>query len=98
VAPVLDPVKALIDAMLREDLTAPRKQASHGPRVRVRLLEEHEVVVAYSTVRGPTSGDARPRIAAEAGKQLAEVFVPQTTLLGRRRRSTSPICGSCWPG
>ena len=44
VAPVLDPVKALIDAMLREDLTAPRKQRHTALRVRVRLLEEHEVV------------------------------------------------------
>ena len=77
VAPVLDPVKPLIDAMLREDLTAPRKQRHTALRVRVRLLEEHQLVVAYSTVRDYVR-DARPRIAAEAGKQLAEVFVPQT--------------------
>ena len=77
VAPVLDPVKPLIDAMLREDLTAPRKQRHTALRVRVRLLEEHQLVVAYSTVRDYVR-DARPRIAAAAGKQLAEVFVPQT--------------------
>jgi len=81
VAPVLDPVKALIDAMLREDLTAPRKQRHTALRVRVRLLEEHQLVVAYSTVRDYVR-DARPRIAAEAGKQLAEVFVPQTHAAG----------------
>lgn len=81
VAPVLDPVKPLIDAMLREDLTAPRKQRHTALRVRVRLLEEHQLVVAYSTVRDYVR-DARPRIAAEAGKALAEVFVPQTHTAG----------------
>jgi len=81
VAPVLDPVKPLIDAMLREDLTAPRKQRHTALRVRVRLLEEHQLVVAYSTVRDYVRG-ARPRIAAEAGKALAEVFVPQTHTAG----------------
>ena len=36
VAPVLDPVKPLIDAMLRQDLTAPRKQRHTARRVRER--------------------------------------------------------------
>ena len=81
VAPVLDPVKPLIDAMLREDLAAPRKQRHTALRVRVRLLEEHQLVLAYSTVRDYVR-DARPRIAAEAGKALAEVFVPQTHTAG----------------
>ena len=76
-APVLDPVKPLIDAMLRQDLDAPRKQRHTALRVRERLLDEHQLVVAYSTVRD-YEREARPRIAAEAGKQLAEVFVPQT--------------------
>ena len=81
VAPVLDPVKPLIDAMLRQDLTAPRKQRHTARRVRERLIEEHQLVVAYSTVRDYVR-DARPRIAVEAGKQLAEVFVPQTHAAG----------------
>lgn len=76
-APVLGPVRPFIDAMLREDLDAPRKQRHTARRVRERLIEEHQVVVAYPTVRDYVR-DARPRIAAEAGKQLAEVFVPQT--------------------
>ncbi|WP_081684176.1 IS21 family transposase [Granulicoccus phenolivorans] len=76
-APVLDPVKPLIDAMLRQDLDAPRKQRHTALRVRERLLDEHQVEVAYSTVRDYVR-DARVRIAAEAGKQLSEVFVPQT--------------------
>ena len=76
-APVLDPVKPLIDAMLRQDLDAPRKQRHTALRIRERLLDEHQLVVAYSTVRDYVR-EARPRIAAEAGKPLAEVFVPQT--------------------
>ena len=76
-APVLGPVRPLIDAMLREDLYAPRKQRHTARRVRERLLEEHQLAVAYPTVRDYVRV-ARPRIAAEAGKQLVEVFVPQT--------------------
>ena len=76
-APVLDPVKPLIDAMLRQDLDAPRKQRHTALRIRERLLDEHQLVVAYSTVRDYVR-EARPRIAAEAGRPLAEVFVPQT--------------------
>jgi len=81
VAPVLDPVKPLIDAMLREDLDAPRKQRHTARRIRERLIEEHHVTVAYPTVRDYVR-DARPRIAAEAGKQVVEVFVPQTHAAG----------------
>jgi DNA-binding transcriptional regulator YhcF (GntR family) len=52
VAPVLDPIKPLIDAMLREDLDAPRKQRHTARRVLARLVDEHGVMnVSYSTVR-----------------------------------------------
>lgn len=78
---MLGPVKPFIDAMLREDLDAPRKQRHTARRIRERLIEEHQVVVAYPTVRDYVR-DARPRILAEAGKQLAEVFVPQTHAAG----------------
>lgn len=48
----MDPVKPLVDAMLREDLEAPRKQRHTARRVLARLAEEHGVTeVAYSTVR-----------------------------------------------
>jgi hypothetical protein len=51
-APVLDPVKPLIDAMLRSDLDAPRKQRHTARRVLARLVDEHGAVhVSYSTVR-----------------------------------------------
>ncbi len=49
-APVLDPVKPLIDAMLRQDLDAPRKQRHTALRIRERLPDEHQVEIAY-TVR-----------------------------------------------
>ena len=51
-APVLDSVKPLIDAMLREDLEAPRKQRHTARRILARLVDEHGVTnVSYSTVR-----------------------------------------------
>ncbi len=76
-APVLGPVRPFIDAMLREDLDAPRKQRHTARRIRERLIEEHQLVVAYPTVRDYVR-DARLRVAAEAGRQRVEVFVPQT--------------------
>src|SRR5215510_1378771 len=52
VAPVLDPVKPLIDAMLRSDLDAPRKQRHTARRVLARLVDEHAVgAISYSSVR-----------------------------------------------
>ncbi|MEI2779435.1 MAG: IS21 family transposase [Tetrasphaera sp.] len=75
-APVLDGARELIDAMLTADLTAPRKQRHTAVRVRDRLVTEHGLVISYSTVRDYVRV-ARPRIAAEAGRSLDEVFVPQ---------------------
>ena len=43
-APVLDPVKPLIDAMLRSDLDAPKKQRHTARRVLARLVDEHGAV------------------------------------------------------
>jgi len=77
-APKLDPVKALIDAMLTEDLTAPRKQRHTARRVLARLVEEHQLRdLTYSAVRDYVA-KRRPEILAAAGKALEEAFVPQT--------------------
>jgi transposase len=77
-APRLDPLKPLIDVMLREDLTAPRKQRHTARRVLARLVDEHDVRdVSYSTVRDYVSR-RRPEIAAEAGRSVEQAFVPQT--------------------
>lgn len=81
-APRLDPVKPLIDAMLREDLTAPCKQRHTARRVLARLVDEHDVrEVSYSMVRDYVSR-RRPEILAEAGRSVEQAFVPQTHLPG----------------
>jgi hypothetical protein len=77
-APALDPVKPLIDAMLREDLDAPRKQRHTARRVLARLVDEHQVrEISYSTVSAYVAR-RRPEIAAEAGRPLEVGCVPQT--------------------
>lgn len=76
-APKLDPVKPVIDAMLREDLTAPRKQRHTARRVLARLVDEHGVSdITYSTVRDYVRV-RRVEINAEAGRCVEEAFVPQ---------------------
>ena len=78
VAPKLDPAKALIDAMLTLDLTAPRKQRHTARRILARLVDEHELTgLTYSAVRDYVA-KRRPEIWAAAGKGLEDAFVPQT--------------------
>ena len=77
-APKLDRVSPLIDVMLRADLSAPRKQQHTVRRVLARLVDEHGVTdVSYWTVRDYVA-KRRPEIAAEAGRVLEQVFVPQS--------------------
>ena len=62
----------MIDAMLREDLDAPRKQRHTARRVLARLVDEHAAgEVSYSTVRDYVA-HRRPEILIEAGKRLAD--------------------------
>jgi transposase len=76
-APVLDPVKPLIDAMLRQDMDAPKKQRHTARRILARLVDEHGVeTISYSTVRGYVAR-RRPEIVAEANRPLEEGCVPQ---------------------
>jgi transposase len=76
-APRLDPAKALIDDMLREDLDAPRKQRHTARRVHARLVDEHRLTsVTYSTVRDYVRV-RRPEIWSEAGRSPDEVFIAQ---------------------
>ncbi len=78
VAPKLDRAKGLIDAMLTEDLSAPRKQRHTARRVLARLVEEHQLSdLSYSGVRDYVA-KRRPEITAAAGKAVEEAFVPQT--------------------
>jgi len=77
VAPKLDPAKPLIDAMLREDLTAHRKQRHTARRVLARLVDEHGMDgLTYSSVRDYVA-KRRPQILAAAGRSLETVFVLQ---------------------
>jgi transposase len=65
----IDPFMDAIDAMLRSDLTAPRKQRHTAVRVLDRLVDEHQATgLSYSTLRavcrGAAAGDlggGRPR-------------------------------------
>ena len=76
-APRLDPAKALIDGMLREDLTAPRKQRHTARRIHARLIDEHQLTeITYSTVRDYVHV-RRPQIWAEAGRSPEEVYIAQ---------------------
>lgn len=78
----LEDFKPIIDAMLREDLDAPRKQKHTARRVLARLVDDHQAEqVSYSTVRDYVAR-RRPEILIEAGKQLAAGFVPQTHAAG----------------
>jgi len=77
-APKLDPAKTFIDAMLRDDLKAPRKQRHTARRVLARLVDEHQLgELTYSSVRDYVAR-RRPQIAAEAGQCMEKAFVLQT--------------------
>jgi hypothetical protein len=68
----------VIDAMLRSDLDAPKKQRHTARRILARLVDEHGAVeLSYSTVRDHVR-KSRPQILAEAGKPLELGYVPQT--------------------
>jgi transposase len=80
-APRLDAFKTAIDAMLVEDITAPRKQRHTARRVHVRLIEEHGAGgLSYSTVRDYVR-TRRAQIDLEAGRRI-EVFIPQERVAG----------------
>ena len=71
-APKLGEYRELIDGWLIEDQLAPRKQRHTARRVWKRLLDEHGVEVAETTVRD----HVRKRRRA-LGLTVGEVFVPQ---------------------
>jgi hypothetical protein len=75
----LEAFKPAIDAMLRADLAAPRKQRHTVRRIWSRLVDEHAAELSYSTVRDYVAR-RRPEIAAEGGRvpEGLDGFVPQT--------------------
>ena len=76
-SPRLDPFKDTIDAMLRSDLEAPRKQRHTATRILARLIDEYAATdLSYSTVRDYVRV-RRAEIDVEAGRRVEEAFVPQ---------------------
>ena len=71
-APKLDEYRQLVDEWLLADREAPRKQRHSAKRVWRRLVDEHGVEVAETTVRDHVRKRRR-----ELGLSVAEVFVPQ---------------------
>lgn len=72
----LDPFKTAIDAMLAEDLSAPRKQRHTARRIRERLIDEHGAQdLSYSTVRDYVRV-RRAEVDLAAGRRV-EVFIEQ---------------------
>lgn len=71
-APKLGEYRELIDEWLKGDLDAPRKQRHTAKRIWRRLVDEHGVDVAETTVRDHVRKRRR-----ELGLALPEVFVPQ---------------------
>jgi len=83
-APVLDPVKPLIDAMLRQDLDAPKKQRHTARRILARLVDEHQVTaISYPTVRDYVAR-RRPEILAAAGRVILRGVKTKTALFTMR--------------
>jgi hypothetical protein len=79
----VDPFKPAIDAMLRADLDAPRKQRHTAKRIFDRLVAEQEMEgLSYATVSDYV-GWRRPDIRHEAGREPAQVFIAQTHRPGR---------------
>jgi hypothetical protein len=77
-APVREAVAGWIDAMLAEDLGAPRKQRHTARRIFERLRDEHDAAVSYSYVC-KYAGRRRAEIEAEHRRQAGSAagFVPQ---------------------
>ncbi|MGI8714395.1 MAG: IS21 family transposase [Solirubrobacteraceae bacterium] len=77
-APKLGEYRELIDEWLIADMVAPRKQRHTAKRVWRRLIDEHGVEVAETTVRDHVRKRRR-----ELGLTVGEVFVPQVHAPGR---------------
>jgi transposase len=74
----LEPFRPAIDAMLRADLDAPRKQQHTVKRIFDRLIAEHGMEgLSYDTV-WEYARWRRSQIRAEAGRGPQKVFIPQS--------------------
>lgn len=81
---MLEPAYGWIDAMLREDLTAPRKHRHTSARICQRLASEYGFTECGRTTIYSYVARRRPEIVAEAreGRTHLEGMVPQLHLPG----------------
>ncbi|WP_069757808.1 IS21 family transposase [Streptomyces sp. LUP47B] len=79
-SPRMEPYKKTVDAWLRADLEAPRKQRHTLRRIVARIEEEYGEAVPYPTVRDFVAA-RRKEIAAQAGAPV-EAFVTRHNALG----------------
>ncbi|MEU0249579.1 hypothetical protein ABZ192_35745 [Streptomyces sp. NPDC006235] len=79
-SPRMEPYKKTVDAWLRADLEAPRKQRHTVRRIVARIEEEFGEAIPYPTVRDFVAA-RRKEIAAQAGAPV-EAFVTQRNALG----------------
>jgi hypothetical protein len=86
-APRLEPFSAASDAMLVEDLTAPRKQKYTARSVFARLADEHGATGWYSTVRNdvPWPAGWQLMLTLDGGRRcsLRRTTAPAPPMLGR---------------
>ena len=82
---MLDPVKSVIDAMLREALRAPREQRHTTRRIYTRLAREHGFTAAsYSTVLNFVNEHRREIAEQERERRMhLDGFVPQVHAPGQ---------------
>jgi len=84
-APVREAVAGWIDAMLAEDLDAPRKQWHTARRIFERLRDEHDAGLSYSYVAkygadaGPRSRRRRGQTSARRSASAASPAPPPST-------------------
>lgn len=88
----LDQFKPAIDAMLRDDLTAPRKQRHTATRILDRLIVEHAATeLSYSTVRNYVRF-RRPEIDAAAERRVE--IASNESFSGWTKTFTDRLCAA----
>ena len=93
IASRLEPFKTAIDAMLRSDLDAPKKQRHTARRVLARLVDEHRAVgLSYSTVRD-YAANAAPRYWPRRANRWSRDTYRRPIRRRPSRRSIFMTCG-----
>ncbi len=102
IAPRLQPFKSVIDAMLRSDLDAPKKQRHTVRRIHARLIDEHGAAgLSYSTVAAAAilvaTVTGAALVVVQSGRGEGENGLAQSaTSLGSVSPSGSPSRQRSW--